>query len=162
VIIIPASLPQDLPELVNIARKAFSVTPDSALENWFSFGEMEALVQQNRGICLKALSDKGEITGLTFAQQDSPVNGKESEEKWVIILAGVDPETTGQGVGSALLTELESQLKKRRVKKLFVYTNKGDEVVINFYRKNGYEDAGWIRDYQYGKGNSAVFLLKYL
>ncbi len=45
---------------------------------------------------------------------------------------------------------------------MFTFTNKEDERVINFYRKNGYEDAGWVKDYQYGKNNSAVFLLKYL
>ena len=45
---------------------------------------------------------------------------------------------------------------------MFTYTNKTDEKVINFYRKNGYEDAGWIKDYQYGKDNSAAFLLKSL
>lgn len=45
---------------------------------------------------------------------------------------------------------------------MFVYTNKDDEQVINFYKKNNYEDAGYIKDYQYGKNNSAAFLLKYL
>ena len=45
---------------------------------------------------------------------------------------------------------------------MFVFTNKEDKKVINFYKKNGYKDAGWVKDYQYGKNNSAIFLLKYI
>ncbi len=45
---------------------------------------------------------------------------------------------------------------------MFIFTNKDDDQVVNFYKKCGYKDAGWIKDYQYGKGNSAVFLLKHL
>jgi ribosomal protein S18 acetylase RimI-like enzyme len=80
----------------------------------------------------------------------------------VIVLLGVDPKFIGKGIGSFLLKELEKELKDRKIKKLFTFTNKSDEEVIHFYRKNGFHDAGWIKDYQYGKDNSAVFLLKYL
>ena len=57
---------------------------------------------------------------------------------------------------------VEKEIKLLGCKKLFVFTNKEDERVINFYKKNGFSDAGWIKDYQYGQNNSAVFLLKYL
>lgn len=154
-------LNQDFDLVKSVAKKAFAATPDSNLDEWIDFEEMKKLILDNRGICLKAI-DNDEVIGMTFSQQESPVNGNESKEKWVIIIAAVDPDFSGKGIGTELLKGLEIELIKRNVKKLFVYTNKEDETVINFYKKNGYEDAGWIRDYQYGKGNSAVFLLKYL
>lgn len=154
-------LDKDLESVKKVANDAFSVTPDSSLEEWFSFDEMVKTINENRGICLKAEDENG-MHGIIYAQQESPINGQESLEKYVIVLTAVLPQTAGKGVGTELLKSLESEVAKRNVKKLFVFTNKDDTQVINFYHKNGYEDAGWIKDYQYGKGNSAVFLLKWI
>jgi ribosomal protein S18 acetylase RimI-like enzyme len=156
-----ADINKDLDGLRTIASKAFSNTPDSDLSDWFDFNEMIKAIDEDRVLCIKAEED-GSIVGMTYAQQESIVNGKEGREKWVIVIAGVDPDHSGKGIGSSLLKELENQLTKRGILKLFVYTNKDDQGVINFYKKNGYQDAGWIKDYQYGRGNSALFLLKYL
>jgi len=158
----PIDLTKDLDEVKKVAVSAFGSTPDASLDEWFSFNEMEEQIKKDKGFCLKAVSDEEEIVGILYAQYENPINGKEGMDKWVIVIAAVDPRVEGKGVGSALLRAIEQQARQRNVSKMFVYTNKGDEQVINFYRKNGYEDAGYIKDYQYGKGNSAVFLLKYL
>ena len=160
--ILAIDLDKDLAAVRAVAEKAFSETPDSALNEWFDFAYMEKMIKEERGLCLKAVTDENKIAGMIFALQESPINSKAGIEKWVIIIAAVDPEYTGKGTGSLLLEKLEEMAKTRGVKKMFTYTNKTDEKVINFYRKNGYEDAGWIKDYQYGKDNSAAFLLKYL
>jgi ribosomal protein S18 acetylase RimI-like enzyme len=159
--IVVVDLKKDINELVDVANKAFLKTSDSDLTDWFSFPEMIKGINQNIGLCLKAV-DKNKIIGMIYAQQESPVNGKESQEKWVIVITAVDPSESNKGTGSKLLEKLENILRERKIKKLFVYTNKDDQQVINFYKQNNYEDAGWIKDYQYGEGNSAVFLLKYL
>ncbi len=156
-----ATFPDDLVVVQSVAEQAFSTTPDSSLDEWFSFTQMVEYVNEGRGICLKAVNDY-KAAGMIYAQQESPINGKEGLEKWVIVIAAVSLEATGSGIGAQLLKEIETQVKERGATKMFVYTNKDDERVVHFYRKNGYEDAGWIKDYQYGKGNSAVFLLKYL
>ncbi|OGM24599.1 hypothetical protein A2962_01425 [Candidatus Woesebacteria bacterium RIFCSPLOWO2_01_FULL_39_61] len=153
---------QDIEPIEAIARKAFSATPDSSVEQWFSFTEMVKAIHEEKGACVLALSDDNEILGMTYAQQENPINGNEGIEKWVIVIAAVNPEHAGKGVGSKILGKLEEYAHSKGARKMFVYTNKGDDGVVNFYKKNGYEDAGWIKDYQYGKGNSAVFLLKYL
>ena len=158
----PIGTSQDLLAVKRVAENAFSATPDSSLGEWFSFNEMENILKKGRGVCLIATSDKNEAIGMIFAAQESPINGKESEEKWVINIIGVDPKKSGQGIGSAMLKEAEKEARNRGVKKMFVFTNKGDDKVVHFYKKNGFEDAGWVQDYQYGKNNSAVFLLKYL
>lgn len=160
--IITVDLKKDIDGLINIANKAFSATSDSDLLDWFSFPEMIRAIDQNIGLCLKAVNENNEIIGMIYAQQESVINGKEGQEKWVIVITAIDPNETDKGIGSKLLEELENTLRQRKIKKLFVYTNKDDQRVISFYQKNGYEDAGWIRDYQYGQGNSAIFLLKYL
>lgn len=160
--IIPIDISTDLEAVRNVAIKAFGDTPDASLDQWFSFSEMEKAIKENRGLCLKAIADNEKVVGMLYAQAENPINGKEGLEKWVIVIAAVDPNEEGKGIGSAMLREIEEQAKRRNILKMFVYTNKNDEGVINFYKKNNYEDAGYIRDYQYGKDNSAVFLLKYL
>lgn len=143
-------------------HSSFSETPDDSLEEWFSFSYMREMINQKRGFGIKAETGEGETAGIIYAQQENPINGREGEEKWVILIAAIVPEHTGKGIGSLLLTELEKLAQKQNVKKMFTFTNKDDDQVINFYKKNGYEDAGWVKDYQYGENNSAVFLLKYL
>lgn len=157
-----ASIPDDLPNLEKVAISAFAATDDSSLDEWFSFSEMADMIARKRGLCVKAINDDDTITGMIYAQQENPINGKEGLEKWVIVIAAVGSNHTGKGIGSGLLATMEKEAKSRGATKMFVYTNKEDEEVISFYKKNNYEDAGWIRNYQYGEDNSAVFLLKYL
>ena len=154
-------LSEDLGSITNLVSSSFSLTQDSSLDEWLSFSEMKKMIDLEKGICIKA-SDGDNILGMIYAQQESPINNKEGMEKWAIIVMAVHPDMKGKGIGSKLLKELEKSAKKKGVKKIFIFTNKGDDKVINFYKKNKYENAGCIKDYQYGKDNSAVFLLKYL
>ena len=55
------STSQDLPELKKVAESSFSETPDSSLEEWFSFDQMQKYIAEGRGMCIKAVSDDGEI-----------------------------------------------------------------------------------------------------
>ena len=160
-IISPIDTRTDLSELDMIAKKAFGNSSDAALEKWFSFEEMARSITEKRGVCLKAV-DEDRIIGFLYAQEENQINGAEGKEKWVIVIAAVDTEMKGRGIGSAMLQEIEKVAREKNVIKMFVYTNKEDEKVIHFYKKNGYEDAGYIKDYQYGTNNSAIFLLKYL
>lgn len=153
---------EDSSDLENISKKAFGTSSDSNISEWFSFIEMKKAIEQERGICLKAFSDDNKCIAFIYAQQENPINGNEGLEKWVIVIVAVDPIFSKQGIGSSLLKEIEKKAANNNAKKMFVYTNKGDDKVIEFYKKNGYSDAGWIKDYQYGDNNSAVFLLKKL
>lgn len=152
---------EDVALAKSLVEQSFSETDDAGLDEWLDFDEMLAEIERDRGLGLIA-TDKGKPVGMIYAQQESPINGKEGKEKWVVIVASVVPEATGKGIGGQLLTRLEEEVVKLGGVKMFIFTNKGDDQVIHFYQKNGYEDAGWVKDYQYGEGNSAVFLLKYL
>lgn len=151
---------KDVSLVERVVREAFSSTPDSDLSDWFSFPEMVEGIKKDRGICLKAVDEMGSIAGIIHAQQENPINGREGIEKWVITNTAVIPSASGKGVGSKLLEAIESEVKKRGAKKIFVHTNVGDERVIRFYQKNGYQEAGSIQNYYYA--GSATFLLKSL
>ena len=151
----------DTTELRQIAESAF-VGDDSNIDKWFSFDEMIKNIGSGRGACIMALSENGAVLGFIYAEQESPINGIEGREKWVIVITAIEPNLSGKGIGTALLNAIETQAKLNNVLKLFVYTNKDDIKVINFYIKNGYSEAGQITDYQYGRSNTPIFLLKYL
>ncbi len=155
-------LSSDLDSIINLVSSSFSSTPDSSLDEWLSFSEMKKMINQGKGVCIKAHDSNGNLVGMIYAQQESPINNREGTEKWVIIVIAIHPDLKGKGIGFGLLNKIEVYAKKKGVKKMFVFTNKGDDKVINFYKKNKYENAGLIKDYQYGNNNSAVFLLKYL
>ena len=148
--------------LENIASKAFSGSEDSDISEWFSFEEMLNSIKIGRGVCLSCFTKDGGTVGFIYAQQENPINGREGVEKWVIIITAVDPSVSRSGIGTMLLDGIEKIARTRKVCKMFVSTNQNDNGVIGFYHKNGYSDAGYIRDYQHGKDNSAIFLLKYL
>ncbi len=153
---------EDTAALRHVAEAAFGHGPDADLDEWFSFEEMSKAIKAGRGACMKALDSSGQLQGFTYAQPENPINGREGLDKWVIVLAAVKPEAEGHGIGGQLLAGIEQQASSKGASKMFVYTNAGDERVINFYHENGYQDAGYVRDYQHGEGNSAVFLLKQL
>lgn len=158
----PIEIPQDIQEMVSVTQDAFANSGDASLSDWLSFKEIEKQISDKRGICLKATDENEKILGITYAEHDRPVNGREGLEKWVVILAAVLKSESGKKIGSQLLSSLEETIRSLGGIKIFIFTNEGDKQVINFYRKNGYKDAGRVEDYQYGKGNSAVFLLKHL
>ncbi|MBT6690001.1 GNAT family N-acetyltransferase [archaeon] len=149
-------------EIIELISLSFSHTSDSSLDEWLSFSEIKKAMDRGEGVCLEAVDESGLLIGMIYAQQENLVNGKEGFEKWVVIVEAVHPNKRGKGVGSSLLEAVEVYVKKKGAKKMFVFTNKKDKGVIDFYKKNDYEDAGWVKDYQYGEDNSAVFLLKYI
>lgn len=157
----PITTSEEMELAKQVVVDSFSESPDAGLDEWLSFEEMLSQIEEKRGLGLLAKEGDNPV-GMIYAQQENPVNSKEGTEKWVVIVAGVVPESTGSGVGTTLLKALEGEVKNRGGVKMFIFTNDDDEQVINFYKKNGYKDAGYIKDYQYGKDNTAVFLLKYL
>ena len=160
--ILKTELKEDFEELYLLVKDSFADGEDGVLEEWLSFDYMKFMIEEKRGLCVKIVTDEGESIGMVYGQQENPVNGREGVSKWVVVVMCIHPECTGGGVGGRLLAAFEKELKFLKVEKIFTYTNHDDEQVINFYRKNGYRDAGVVKNYQYGKDNSAAFLVKYL
>lgn len=54
----------------------------------------------------------------------------------------------GRGTGSKLLSEILERAKALKVRKIFLDTQKeGNGKVIEFFKKNGFKEAGIIKDY---------------
>ncbi len=102
---------------------------------------------------LNDLNSLREVAESAFSTTDDS-----SLEEWFSFEQMV--KMVAQGRGTCI--KAVNEAKKQGAAKMFVYTNKDDAEVVSFYKKNGYDEAGWIRDYQYGENNSAVFLLKHL
>jgi ribosomal protein S18 acetylase RimI-like enzyme len=118
-------------------------------------------LQMGRSACFFAV-ENNKISALVYAQTESPINGKEGTEKWILNLLAVLPECQGRGIGKKLVTKVEEIAKKKGAKKIFVTTNELDRPVQLFYERLGYKFAGRVQDYQYGLNNSALFFLKQL
>ena len=81
---------------------------------------------------------------------------------WDLYWMAVDPEMHGQGVGTALLEEMENQLRDRA--RLIVIDTSGrpDYAPTRaFYRARGYQTAAVVRDF-YALGDDQVIFSKRL
>lgn len=150
----------DLDKVEEVIRLAFSETSDSNIDDWFSLEEMSNSIKSGVGACFKAFESGDKIVGIVHGQQENPINGREGIEKWIVTNIAVIPNRTGQGIGGKLLNAIESEAVKNGATKIYTHTNKGDSKVINFYKKYGYSDAGYVDHYYYD--SSAVFLIKVL
>lgn len=80
---------------------------------------------------------------------------------------GVRPEAQGQGIGGALLTALEDELRRRGVERVQVGTVAEDvdepafAATRQFYTAHGFRPVGHDRDF-YGRGRHRVLLEKQL
>jgi len=73
----------------------------------------------------------------------------------------VSKKFRGQKIGHKLLDKVENDLRKCKIKKLFVTSDGKNSKAIKFYEDHVFEKEGCLRDY-YGKGEDQVILGKYL
>lgn len=78
---------------------------------------------------------------------------------WNLYLIAVDPADQGQGLGSALITHVETVLAAQGQRVLLVETSAlpGFERTRQFYLKNGYTLEARIRDFYTGGEDKIVF-----
>lgn len=68
-------------------------------------------------------------------------NDYESKEAFLSMIA-VKNDCRGLGVGSILLQEIFSQIKKKGMKSIKLEVQKGNTKAINFYKEKGFVNAG--------------------
>ena len=86
-----------------------------------------------------------------------------TEGTWDIYWMAVVPEKQGQGIGSALMTFAEDQIKKARGRLAIIETSSKPEYekTRRFYLSHGYEVVCRIPDF-YAPGNDKLILQKRL
>lgn len=73
----------------------------------------------------------------------------------------VRPEYRRRGIGSKLLTALEEDLRRRKVKACYLEARKSNSAAINLYLKHGYKIFETLRGY-YIDGEDAIRFMKIL
>ncbi|MEO7572039.1 MAG: GNAT family N-acetyltransferase [Acidimicrobiales bacterium] len=131
-------------------------------EGW---AEVEAILRDSVGgdlvdhswIVLE--SDGGEGVGgaAYFAPEPS------AHRIWNLYFLGVRPDRQGEGLGGALVGDIENRLRERGERVLLIETSglEGFEATRDFYRRQGYDEEARIRDF-YGPGDDKVVFWKAL
>jgi ribosomal protein S18 acetylase RimI-like enzyme len=96
--------------------------------------------------------------GLAYVARE-----KLTEGTWNMYLIAVHADQQRKGYGSELVTELENRLRELGARILIVETSGLEqfELTWRFYRRNGYDEEGRIRDF-YQDGDDKVIYRKRL
>ena len=78
------------------------------------------------------------------------------ENVWLAYF-GVHPDFGRQGIGAAMLTEMQ-QLAKAKYKKFFIETHGANESALRFYESQGFREAGSIADFNTDGAPMKVFV----
>ena len=102
--------------------------------------------------------ENGEAIALVYAAPEELTDGT-----WNMLALGVLPEQQGQGIGAALVRELEARLGERGVRLLIVdMSGTSDfEGARAFYRSQAYDEEARIRDF-WAAGDDKVTFCKAL
>lgn len=105
-----------------------------------------------------ACEDEGTAIGFCYAVAEQLAEGA-----WNMRALGVLPSKQGGGRGSAIVTALETLLRKRGQRVLIVDTSGTDAFARTraFYRQNGYAEEARIRDF-WARGDDKVVFWKSL
>ncbi len=151
---------QKFDRFTEIIQRAFSVTDDADLAEWYSFEEAQRSLDSKKATAFKATLNKDLVIGVVHAQPESFIFGREGRNKLQITNIGVLPQYQRRGVGGKLLGAVEKVARQKQIPKVIVHTNPDDRRAVGFYLKYGYKPVGIIEDYYYR--GPAQFFLKFL
>lgn len=129
----------DLPNVLSIERRAF-VTP-------WSMAMFVLELSKTSGICLAA--NAGETLRGYLVCSCYP-------EMWHLMNVAVDPERRREGVATALITRLLSEVKD--TDKIMLEVRGSNEGAIEMYRHFGFNPVGHRRRYYQDNGEDALVM----
>lgn len=97
---------------------------------------------------------EGKAVGFCYAVPEELADGT-----WNMLAIAVLPSEQGGGFGAALVSHLETELRRRGQRILIVDTSgaEGFARTRDFYRKNGYSEEARIRDFWAAGDDKVVF-----
>jgi ribosomal-protein-alanine N-acetyltransferase len=129
----------DLPRVLSIERRAF-VTP-------WSMAMFVLELSKGSGVCLAARSGD-ELRGYLVCSRYA--------EMWHLMNVAVDPDHRRDGIASALITHLLSEIEG--TDKLMLEVRGSNEGAIEMYRRFGFAAVGHRRRYYQDNGEDAVVM----
>jgi L-amino acid N-acyltransferase YncA len=103
-------------------------------------GFFDLLLKMTQGYpALAAVDDGGEVVGYGLFRSHNPLPVFAKAAEFTCFL---DPDTVGQGVGSALLRELEGKGRERGIRVVLACISSLNEPSIRFHEKNGFTRCG--------------------
>lgn len=118
-----------------------------------------AIVNANKGdYFIKVLEEADEPLGYYCIGKRALTDGV-FDLYWIVI----DPQITGNGLGSLLLKDAEKEIKNLNGKLILAETSsrKDYDLTREFYKKNNYQELAVIKDF-YKKNDSLIIFGKYL
>ena len=132
--------PRDVERAVGIVTRHDETDGDKAKE-FFSayFGDSDRFPYPGRHYVLETDDDLVAVGGY--------VRARETQEHWIGFLF-VDPYYQGQGIGTHLLKRIVGDLRKEKIKHLYVTVDEEDIPLqtVRFYEVNGFHEAAGKRD----------------
>jgi ribosomal protein S18 acetylase RimI-like enzyme len=119
-----------------------------------TLGEMLSANLDGAGQDIWLTVDRGGAVAVAYAAPERMTEGT-----WNLYLIAVHPDSQGQGVGSAIVTEVETLLAAKGAHLLLVETSGKPEFERTraFYRKAGYAEEARIRDFYQAGEDKVVF-----
>jgi ribosomal protein S18 acetylase RimI-like enzyme len=152
-------LPADRARLIEIISEGAGFRPEEvscALEL------LDAALARAEGNTYEALvavdSDRDHPLGYACFGQ-TPMTETSFDLYWLVVAA----DARGRGIGAALMTAVEDQLRARGVRRIRVETSslEGSGGAARFYAKTGYDRVGLIADF-YRPGDDLLTFVKVL
>jgi len=140
--------------------KYFNFVPPLTLEKtieWFK--EVKKKREEKRGECFVALMDK-KVVGWCYGFVNAEIKERflsilkphiekiKDNECGYLAAIVVDPEYKGRGIGSKLLSELHTYLKKIGAKCIWLGVNSDNIFAKKIYEKFGYRLIGYVPNFK--------------
>ncbi len=105
---------------------------------------------------MRAVKMSNQIIGYSIFRYEKNSNKKNICH---LLKIGVHPEFQNIGIGSALLKDMFLNMKKRRIKIVYLEVREGNKNAISFYENKGFFKSKVIENY-YENGESAFIMIK--
>lgn len=138
---IRSATPADAPAIERTARRSWHAAYDTLLgeravnemvDVWYDLSDLRSATKRDENVFIVALKEDSTV-GFAHAAFDAERNG------WVLFRIYVAPDHWGNGIGTALLKRIETELKDRGVSTYELVVLAENDIGVAFYESHGFD-----------------------